>query len=77
MNAAAPTVSENTMTSSEAMAFSDTNTAAAGDASVVYMTTDISPEGLMAIYEALGAEPTGEIAMKLSTGENGSNYLRP
>lgn len=65
------------MTSSEAMAFSDTNTAAAGDASVVYMTTDISPEGLMAIYEALGAEPTGEIAMKLSTGENGSNYLRP
>ncbi|PXX54272.1 hypothetical protein DFR60_10497 [Hungatella effluvii] len=48
-----------------------------GDAPAVYMTTDISPEGLMAIYEALGAEPSGKIAVKLSTGENGSNYLRP
>ncbi len=45
---------------------------------VVYMTTDISPEGLMAIYEALGAQlPQGNIAVKISTGEPGSNYLRP
>ena len=44
---------------------------------VVYMTTDISAEGLMAVYEALGASPTGNIAVKLSTGEPGSNYLRP
>ena len=43
---------------------------------VVYMTTDISAEGLMAIYEALGASPEGKIAVKLSTGEPGSNYLR-
>lgn len=43
---------------------------------VVYMTTDISAEGLMAVYEALGASPTGNIAVKLSTGEPGSNYLR-
>ena len=43
---------------------------------VVYMTTDISAEGLMAIYEALGASPEGNIAVKLSTGEPGSNYLR-
>lgn len=42
----------------------------------VYMTTDISAEGLMAIYEALGASPSGNIAVKLSTGEPGSNYLR-
>ena len=42
------------------------------------MTRDISPEGLMAVYEALGAElPEGNIAVKISTGENGSNYLRP
>ena len=47
------------------------------DAPTVYMTTDISAEGLMAIYEALGASPTGNIAVKLSTGEPGSNYLRP
>lgn len=40
------------------------------------MTTDISADGLMAIYEALGASPEGNIAVKLSTGEPGSNYLR-
>lgn len=45
-------------------------------APVVYMTTNISSEGLMAIYEALGASPTGNVAVKLSTGEPGSNYLR-
>ena len=42
----------------------------------VFMTTDISSEGLMAVYEALEAAPTGSIAVKLSTGEPGSNYLR-
>lgn len=47
------------------------------NASVVYMTTDISPEGLAAIYEALGVTPEGKVAVKISTGENGSNYLRP
>lgn len=43
---------------------------------VVYMTTDISADGLMKIYEALDASPSGQIAVKLSTGELGSNYLR-
>lgn len=47
------------------------------DAPIVYMTTDISSDGLMKIYDALGANPTGNVAVKLSTGENGSNYLRP
>lgn len=47
-----------------------------GTAPVVYMTTDISSEGLIAIYEALEASPTGNVAVKLSTGEPGSNYLR-
>ena len=48
------------------------------DLPAVYMTTDISPEGLMAVYEALGWEPTGKLAVKLSTGEPpASNYLRP
>ena len=48
------------------------------EAPVVYMTTDISSEGLMAIYKALGAQlPEGNIAVKISTGETGSNYLRP
>ena len=44
----------------------------------VYMTTDISPEGLMAVYEALNWTPEGNVAVKLSTGEPpASNYLRP
>ncbi len=43
---------------------------------IVYMTSDISSDGLMAVYEALGADPEGKIAVKLSTGEPGSNYLR-
>ena len=42
----------------------------------VFMTTDITSEGLMAVYEALEASPSGEVAVKLSTGEPGSNYLR-
>ena len=46
--------------------------------STVYMTTEISPEGLMNAYQALGVELTGEnTAVKLSTGEPGSNYLDP
>lgn len=46
------------------------------DTPVVYMTTDISSDGLMTIYQALAAYPSGNIAVKLSTGEPGSNYLR-
>ena len=42
----------------------------------VYMTTDISSEGMIAVYQALQASPEGNIAVKLSTGEPGSNYLR-
>ena len=49
-----------------------------GDDPKVYMTTDISPEGLMAVYKALNWTPTGKVAVKLSTGEPpASNYLRP
>lgn len=40
------------------------------------MTTDINSDGLLAVYEALQASPEGNIAVKLSTGEPGSNYLR-
>ena len=49
---------------------------AAVETPVVYMTTDLSAEGLLAVYGALEASPTGNIAVKLSTGEPGSNYLR-
>lgn len=43
---------------------------------VVYMTSEISAQSLVSIYEALDAAPSGMIAVKLSTGEPGSNYLR-
>lgn len=54
-----------------------TGTAEPG-APAVYMTTDISPEGIKKVYEALGRNLTGNVAVKLSTGEAGrSYYLSP
>lgn len=48
------------------------------DGTAVYFTSDISSEGLMSVYNALGAEPEGKVAVKLATGEPpSSNYLRP
>ena len=47
-------------------------------ASVVYMTTDLSSEGLMKIYEELDWNPTGNVGVKMSTGEaGGTYYLHP
>ena len=44
----------------------------------VYMVKEISPESLLRIYEALGREATGKVAVKISTGEpGGNNYLKP
>ena len=44
----------------------------------VFFTKNITPEGLMAIYEKLGREATGKVAVKLSTGEAGNtHYLSP
>lgn len=48
------------------------------EAPVVYFTRDITPEGLMKVYEAMEWTPEGKVAVKLSTGEPpASNYLRP
>ena len=45
---------------------------------VVFFSSDISPEGLISVYEALGVNLNGKVAVKLSTGEPpASNYLRP
>ena len=47
-------------------------------APVVYFTKEISPESLVSIYEALGREAHGRVAVKISTGEaGGENYLKP
>ena len=46
--------------------------------SKVYFTKDISPEGLVKIYKALGVKAHGRVAVKISTGEGGNeHYLRP
>jgi len=45
---------------------------------VVYMTTNINPAGIMAVYEALGLEASGKVAVKISTGEPGNpHFLAP
>ena len=47
-------------------------------ASKVYFTRDITPEKLIAIYQALGRPLHGKVGVKISTGESAkSNYLRP
>ncbi|MDE6545201.1 MAG: DUF362 domain-containing protein [Paramuribaculum sp.] len=44
----------------------------------VYITKEINPESLIKIYEALGREATGKVAVKISTGEpGGHNFLQP
>ena len=46
--------------------------------SKVFMTTEITPESLVKIYESLGVEAKGRVAVKISTGESQqSNHLRP
>lgn len=52
----------------------------ASSSPVVFMTTDISSDGLMAIYEALNKKPADgqKVAVKITTGEGtNSNHLRP
>ena len=44
----------------------------------VFMTGDISPKGLKAVYESLGRAASGKVAIKLHMGEPGNtNYLSP
>ena len=77
---ASQSASEPQQSAEESEGTSEETPTESGDTSTgmptVYMTTDISAEGLIAIYKALNASPSGNIAVKLSTGEPGSNYLR-
>ena len=46
--------------------------------SKVYFIKEITPESLVRIYDALGRELHGKVAVKISTGEmGGHNYLHP
>ena len=43
----------------------------------VYFTRDITPDGLKKIYEAIGVKLTGNVGVKVSTGEKGAKgYLK-
>ena len=43
----------------------------------VFYTKEITPESLIKVYEALGVELTGRVAVKVSTGERGAKgYLK-
>ena len=57
---------------------SDLETESAADPPVVFFTKNITAEGLVRIYEQLDWQPTGNVAVKISTGEPpASNYLSP
>lgn len=44
----------------------------------VYFTKEISPESMIRMYEAMGVELPGKVAVKLHSGEVGNqNFLRP
>lgn len=44
----------------------------------VYFTKEISPKSLVEIFKAVGVEPNGNVAVKISTGEGGNtHYLKP
>lgn len=44
----------------------------------VYFTKELTPQGLMKAYEALGVTLKGKVAVKISTGEpGGHNFLQP
>lgn len=46
--------------------------------SKVYFTKEITPENVVKMYEMLGKELPGKVAIKLHSGEKGNqNYLRP
>ena len=48
------------------------------DPPAVFFTANISPQGLMAVYNALGLEANGKVAVKIHTGEPGNpHFLSP
>ena len=49
-----------------------------GSVSKVYFTKTITPEQVVKMYQTLGKELTGKIAVKVHSGEDGNqNYLKP
>lgn len=47
-----------------------------GDVPKVYFSPEVSADALVAVWAALGAAPTGNVGVKVTSGEGNSNYLR-
>lgn len=46
--------------------------------SIVYYTSDITPESIIKLYEKLGVKLEGNVAAKIHSGEEGNqNYIKP
>ncbi len=46
--------------------------------STVYFTREITPEGLIKIFDAMNRDLKGKVAVKISTGEpGGHNFMYP
>ena len=46
--------------------------------STVYFTRDLTPGAMLRLYDALGVQLPGRVAVKLHSGEPGNqNFLRP
>lgn len=50
---------------------------AADDAAIVYFTEDISPEGVMKLFEKVQGEVKGNVGIKVHFGEDGNQYFVP
>lgn len=68
-----PTLTPEPSPTAEAAA--STATTEALDRVRVYMTADISAQGLMRIYQALNRPAGGKVAVKISSGEPGGHYF--
>ncbi len=63
---------------SETAVASNNDNTASDSLPTVYFSREISPKALVEIFKAVGVEPTGKVAVKISTGEGGNtHYLKP
>jgi len=71
--------SSSSRASSSSIAQSSSSAGSDDGKPIVYMTNKITPEALVAVYEALGLQASGKVAVKLSTGEpaNRKYFLNP
>lgn len=77
-SSASADTSSSTGQQAKTRAWSSGATAAGEGVPKVYFTPDVSPAGLVAIYEAIGRAAHGNVAVKVSTGEpGGHNFLQP